>query len=185
MPALSTLPSPPTTRASHDSHRRASGFVQPIATANALRVSLISSVRQKTVAKLNTKALWKGCQAVAASTMWVTPRPQGIEDIITTSEIKAVVDAYYESAKREAWLLEEAQEDPNLVLSAINYLAAFHAIPPMRDDHRWFSEALHTLLVLARPSITGADPSDHPFLDEILQGLAESKRKKPGRKKEK
>jgi hypothetical protein len=115
--------------------------------------------------------------------MWVTPRPHGMDDIITTSEIEAVVDAYYESAKREAWLLSQSKEDPNLVLSAIDYLAAFHAIPPMRDDRRWFSEALHTLIVLARPSISGAEPSDHPFLDEIFQGLAESKRKKPVRKK--
>ncbi len=135
--------------------------------------------------KLDTKELRKACEAVAQNTMWVTPRPRGMEDIITTSEIKAVIDAYCESAKKEAWLLSEAQEDPNLVLSAIDYLATFHAIPPMRDDHRWFSEALHTLIVLARPSITGADPSDHPFLDEILQGLAEAKRNRPKQKKKK
>ncbi len=115
--------------------------------------------------------------------MWVPPNPHSMDDIITTTDIKAVVDAYYESAKQEVWFLSEAKEDPNLVLLAVDYLSKFHAIPPMRDDRRWFSEALHTLIVLARPSITGAEPSDHPFLNEILQGLAESKRKKPRSKK--
>jgi len=135
--------------------------------------------------KLNIKALRKACDAVAENTMWVPPHPRSMDDIITTSEIKTVIDAYYETAKQEAWLLSEAGEDPNLVLSAIDYLATFHAIPPMRDDRRWFHGALHTLVVLARPSITGAEPSDHPFLDKILQGLAESKRQKAVRSRKK
>ena len=135
--------------------------------------------------KLNTKALRKACEAVARNTMWVTPNPRDMDDIITSTEIEEVIVGYCEAARRVAWQLSEAKEDPNLVLSAIDYLASFHAIPPMRDDRRWFAEALYTLVVLARPSITGADPSDHPFLDEIFQGLAESKRKKPERKKKK
>ena len=110
--------------------------------------------------------------------MWQTPAPQNVGDIISSDEIESTISGYCESAAREAELLAQAGEDPNLVISAVDYLACYHALPPMRDDQRWFREALFTLLVLARPSITGAEPSDHPFLEEILKGVAEARQQK-------
>ena len=127
---------------------------------------------------LDKAALRRVCEEVAKSTMWQTPAPQNVGDIISSDEIESTISGYCESAAREAELLAQAGEDPNLVISAVDYLACYHALPPMRDDQRWFREALFTLLVLARPSITGAEPSDHPFLEEILKGVAEARQQK-------
>ena len=127
---------------------------------------------------LDHVALRRVCEEVAKSTMWQTPAPRNLGDIISSDEIEETIRGYFESASREAELLAQAGEDPNIVISAVDYLACYHAIPPMRDDQRWFREALFTLLVLARPSITGGEPSDHPFLDEVLRGVAEARRQK-------
>ena len=127
---------------------------------------------------LDTDALYKVCEEVARTTMWVTPAPHSLQDIITSEEIKATIAGYFEGAVREAEFLTAAGEDPNLVISAIDYLAAHHAIAPMQDDQGWLREALHTVLVMARPAITGAEPSNHAFLDEVLQGIAEAKGQK-------
>jgi hypothetical protein len=125
---------------------------------------------------LDKAALRAVCLEVAKTTMWQTPHPKNVRDIITSDEIEECVCGYFESATGQADLLVAAGEDPNLVICAVDYLATFYAIPPMRDDQHWFHEALSAILVLARPRITGLQPSSHPFLDEILQGIAEAKK---------
>ena len=124
---------------------------------------------------MDEKALRKACEAIAEQTMRNTPEPHKIEDVITSEEVEAVVATYCDIGRQQAAMLEHGGEDPALVLVAIDYLSR-HAIPPMRDDSRWFRESLHTLLVLARPTITGLEATDHPFLEELLQGIAEAKR---------
>ncbi len=125
---------------------------------------------------LDKAALRSVCIDVAKTTMWQTPHPKNVRDIITSDEIEECVGRYFEIAIDKADLLVAAGEDPNLVICAIDYLSTFYAIPPMRDDQHWFREALSALLVLARPSITGFQPSNHPFLDEIMRGIAEAKK---------
>ncbi len=128
---------------------------------------------------LDQKALRRACEEVAAHTMWQTPVPRTVEDIISSDEIEEAVQGYFRCAVHHARLLADAGEDPNLVTSAVCYLANTQALPPMRGDMLWFRESLFTLLLLARPSISGMEPSDHPFLDEILRGVAEAKQTRP------
>jgi hypothetical protein len=125
---------------------------------------------------LDQPALCLACSNVAKKTMLQTPVPKNVHDIITSEEIEECVIGYCESANSQAHLLVEVGEDANIVISAIDYSATFHAIPPMRDNQRWLSEARQTLLLLARPSMTGFEPSDHQFFDEILKGISESKK---------
>ena len=62
--------------------------------------------------------------------------------------------------------LAEDGRDPNFVTRAVLYLAHEHAIPPMKEEIRWFQEALEVLVRLVSP-ITGPDASMSAFMRDL------------------
>lgn len=100
---------------------------------------------------LNLEALRVVCQEVAQSTLWQTPEPYDIGDVIDSDQIARTVEAYVSEATQQADDLAEAGHDPNIVTRAIVYLAHEHAIAPMKDDVRWFRDALDVLIRLVNP----------------------------------
>lgn len=100
---------------------------------------------------LDMAALRAACQEVAKSTLWQAPEPYDIGDIIDSDQIARTVEAYVAEARRQAQDLAEAGHDPNIVTRAVVYLAHEHAIPPMKEDLRWFRNALDVLIRLVNP----------------------------------
>jgi len=100
---------------------------------------------------LDVEALRAACREVAKSTLWQTPEPYDIRDIIDSDQIAATVEAYVTEATQRAQELAEEGHDPNIVTRAVVYLAHEHAIPPMKDDVHWFRDALDVLVRLVSP----------------------------------
>jgi len=100
---------------------------------------------------LDLGALHAACREVAKSTLWQTPEPYDIRDIIDSDQIAGTVEAYLAEARQRAHDLAEEGYDPNIVTRAVEYLAHEHAIPPMKDDVRWFRDALDVLVRLVSP----------------------------------
>jgi hypothetical protein len=100
---------------------------------------------------LDIEALRAACKEVAKSTLWQTPEPYDIRDVIDTDQIKGTVEGYLTEARQRAHDLEEEGHDPNIVTRAVVYLAHEHALPPMKDEVGWFRDALDVLLRLVNP----------------------------------
>lgn len=100
---------------------------------------------------LDLEALRAACQEVAKSTLWQTPEPYDICDIIDSDQITRTVEAYVAEARQRAHDLAEEGHDPNIVTRAVVYLAYEHAIPPMKDDVHWFRDTLDVLVRLVSP----------------------------------
>lgn len=115
---------------------------------------------------LDIKALHDACRTVAKSTLWQTPEPRDISDIIDSDQIEGTVQAYYAEAEHRAVELADNGHDPNFVTRAVLYLAREHAIPPMKEDTRWFQEALDVLVRLIAP-ITVPDKSMRVFMKDL------------------
>jgi len=58
------------------------------------------------------------------------------------------------------------------IANAIYYIAQVYALPPIKDNIKWFSETLHTILEIAFPNsgITGNAVS---FAKKLMAGLKE------------
>lgn len=63
--------------------------------------------------------------------------------------------------------------DRALITRAVLYLTNVHAIPPMGDDTRWFSEMLSAVLEIARPNV-GVEEANKEFLREMSDGIKSS-----------
>jgi hypothetical protein len=109
------------------------------------------------------------CRLIAENTMWNTPTPRGIEDIIDADEREKVAQTYFQEAVKEIAYVQGCGQDPEIVLRAVSYLS-IHAIPPQRESTSWFREGLHTLLVLACP-FAGVPPGGQPFFEDIRRGM--------------
>lgn len=115
---------------------------------------------------LDLEALREACRTVAKATLWQTPEVRDISDIIDSDQIERTVEAYYVAAELRANELAEDGHDPNFVTRAVLYLAHEHAIPPMKEDTRWFQEALDILVRLISP-ITVPDGGMTAFMRDI------------------
>ena len=100
---------------------------------------------------LELEALRAACREVAKTTLWQTPEPYDIGDIVDSDQIARTVEAYVAEARERARDLEEEGHNPNIVTRAVVYLAHEHAIPPMKDDVRWFKDSLDVLVRLVSP----------------------------------
>jgi hypothetical protein len=118
--------------------------------------------------KLDQKELKVACFGVARNTMW-DRRP------IDVAKIEFVADQLYKIAIDYNDFITEQRRDPNIITRAVMYLSTTHAIPPMRDDIRWFSDMLAVLVELACPNTIGSNGSDQ-FYHDIEKGIASSKR---------
>jgi hypothetical protein len=63
--------------------------------------------------------------------------------------------------------------DPNLIVHALNFVAACGAFPPMGAS-AWYSDVLLVLIELACPNAAGR-PAMEPFFQEVEKGIAESR----------
>ena len=108
---------------------------------------------------------------MAEHTMWNTPEPQSLNDIIDSSERENVAQKYYDAAINELEFLKAGNDDPEILIRAVQYLSR-HAIPPMHDSIHWFREGLHILLELACPSVGGRAP----IFEDIKRGMALSEK---------
>lgn len=111
------------------------------------------------------------CRKMVEHTMWNTPDPQSLNDIIDSSEREYVAHKYYDAAINELEFLKAGNDDPEILIRAVQYLS-WHAIPPMHDSIHWFREGLHILLELACPSVGGRAP----IFEDIKRGMALSEK---------
>ena len=100
----------------------------------------------------------------ARSAKWER-KPQPVKDI------QALSDNFYEIAVTRAKEINEIDEDSEIINRAVWYLAQVHAIPPMKDDVRWFQEMLDALLELALPNTYVAVGKPQAFLQDLLKGI--------------
>ena len=128
--------------------------------------------------ELDREGLLSACKEVARATLWQTPEPFELRDIVDTDQIAATVQAYFDEAVRQADSVAEQGGDPNLVMRAVLYLAHEHAIPPMKDDVTWFEDHLDVLLRLVFP-ITEPAENAARFMKDV-EAAAKAYRKKAG-----
>lgn len=113
---------------------------------------------------LDLKDLRAACFEAARSAKW-KHKPQPVENI------QELADKFYEIAAEKAKEIHETDEDSQIVNRAVWYLAQVHAIPPMRDDLRWFHEMLEALLEVALPNTYVAAGKPQAFLQDLLKGI--------------
>jgi len=113
---------------------------------------------------LDLKDLRAACFEAAGSAKWKR-KPQSVEDI------QELADKFYERATERAKEIHQIDKDSQIVNRAVWYLAQVHAIPPMRDDVRWFHEMLEALLELALPNTYVAVGKPQAFLQDLLKGI--------------
>lgn len=122
---------------------------------------------------LDRDELERACREVVRSTLWQTPNPQDIHDIVDADQIARLTAAYVEEALWHLDFVEGTGRDPNLITRAVRYLAATHAIPPMGEDLAWFHYMLQALVELACPN-TGQNRESAAFLADIRAGIEEA-----------
>ena len=122
---------------------------------------------------LDRDALRQACREVVRHTLWQTPSPQNIDDIVDTDQIVNLAGGYFEEALVHLEYVEEQGRDPNLIVRAVAYLAQGHAIPPMREDLSWFRNRLEALIELAVPN-SGYTADSIAFFADVREGLAEA-----------
>lgn len=122
--------------------------------------------------ELNKEALFEACKELVKHTLWQTPEPQDISDIIDTEQIKKTIQKYLEEALRHVEFIVEQKRDPNLITRAVLYLSQAHAIPPMKEDLTWFSNMLEAVIELACPNAIHSKETAQ-FLYDIEEGIKE------------
>jgi len=121
-------------------------------------------------AELNKEALFEACKKLVKHTLWQTPVPQDISDIIDTEQIRKTTRKYFEEALPHVEFIVEHKRDPNLITRAILYLSQAHAIPPMKEDLTWFSNMLEAVIELACPNTIHSKETAQ-FLCDIEEGI--------------
>ena len=114
--------------------------------------------------KLDRDELKAACYEVATNTMWER-RPIDVE------AIQAVAAEFVKTAEFHEEFVIGQGRDPNSIIWAVRYLNYVHAMPPMRDDTRWFDDMLQVLVELVCPNSVGSRELE-PFFQDIEQGIA-------------
>jgi len=121
----------------------------------------------------NKDALFEACKKVASQTLWQTPCPNNLSDIIDSEQKQKTIQKYFEKSLWYVEFIVEQKRDPNLITRAVLYLLQSHAIPPMKDDLEWFSDMLKALVELACPNSILTKETVQ-FLYDIEEGIKES-----------
>jgi hypothetical protein len=100
---------------------------------------------------------------VARSIAW---RSGPVNDVLADSFAEVLAE---EASFHEAFLTGQGR-DPNIITSAVSYLAHAHAIPPMGADLAWFREGLAVLVELTCPNTVGRS-EDERLYREIEEGI--------------
>src|SRR5687768_7763585 len=117
--------------------------------------------------KLNRDELEAACYDVGTNTMWDL-RPIDVESI------QALAANFVKIAESHEKFIVEQGRDPNLIVRAVRYLNHVHAMPPLKDDTRWFEEMLQVLIELACPSEEAAADLEMFFRD-IEKGVFQAR----------
>jgi hypothetical protein len=105
--------------------------------------------------------LQAACYEVARITGWKHKEPLSTSlDAVTPMALR-----YAGIARHHADQLAEGGQDPNIIIRAIRYLAEQHAIPPMGDDIRWFSDMVDVLMGIVLWEGQPAEPTTDFFKD--------------------
>ena len=64
--------------------------------------------------------------------------------------------------------------DPRIAVRAVAYLHQQHAMPPFKDDARWFTTMLDAVLTLAYPVELVAKGQPEKFLHDLISGINQS-----------
>lgn len=126
---------------------------------------------------LNKDALFEACKKVASQTLWQTPNPRDISDIIDSDQINKTTQEYFKEALKYVDFIVEQKQDPNLIIRAILYLSQSHAIPPMKKDLVWFENMLEVLIELACPNVEHLKETSQ-FLYDIEKSIKKTLKKK-------
>ena len=102
--------------------------------------------------QFDKQALMEACRELARCTLWQTPDPYSVLDIIDEVQIGRTIAGYLAEATLQAGPILGQGSDPNVVTRAVRFLAYEVAMPPMKDDQYWFSVALTVLLALVHPT---------------------------------
>ncbi len=102
---------------------------------------------------LNKDALFDACKKAADQTLWQTPSPNDISDIIDSEQVNKTTLGYYKEALFYEEFVVDQKQDPNLITRAVLYLSHSHAIPPRKEDLAWFKYMLEVLIELACPNV--------------------------------
>ena len=120
----------------------------------------------------NKNALFESCKKVASQTLWQTPNPQDITDIIDSEQINKTIQGYFEEALSYVEFIIEQKQDPNLITRAVLYLSQAHALPTMKEDLTWFKNMLELLIELAYSNIIHSKETSQ-FLYDIEKNIKE------------
>lgn len=95
---------------------------------------------------LDVSALKAACFKLAKNMMW-EKRPVDLEDI------QAHADNLFDETAMFVEFVSGQDRDPNMVTRAVIYLDHIHAIPPMKNDVRWFYNMLSAIIELSCPNM--------------------------------
>lgn len=105
------------------------------------------------------------CLEVAKTNMWDNKLTDAAPMIAFIGSMSAVgVEAVHNYRN-----LGASEQD---VADAIHYIAQVYALPPIRDDIRWFKEVLDTLLQIAFPN-GGVGDEGARFAKRLITGIQE------------
>jgi len=113
---------------------------------------------------LNHAELHAACYEAAQKTM-MDARPVDVQ------RIQKLADTFYTFCLEHINRVKALGRDPNIVVRAVKYLAATHAIQPMHDSTEWFFFMLRALLELACPEKVKEEETLE-FLRDIEEGLS-------------
>ena len=119
---------------------------------------------------LDKVALYEACKKVAIHTLWQTPEPYDLSDIIDTEQIEKTVQGYFKEALFYEEFVIEQNKDPNLITRAVLYLSESHAVPPMKEDLTWFKNMLEVLIELVCPNVIHSEKIPQ-FLYDIKNSI--------------
>lgn len=113
------------------------------------------------------------CHELVKETLWQTPNPLSIRDIVDEEQINCTSEGYLRLAKIEATCLAAHGLDPNIITRIVQFLAREYAISSMKDDLIWFGWTINALVSLL-VAIHGAS-SDSLSLLRDLEDIARAR----------
>ena len=123
----------------------------------------------KTPTPLDRHQLYLACFTAARNTLW----ERGPTDL---NPVEDLAKRFFDIAVRHEEFITDQGRDPDLITRAVAYLSQTHAIPPMKDDTRWFADMLEVLIELACPDMMSPSPGEFDtFYCDIEEGIASAR----------
>ena len=125
--------------------------------------------------EIEEKAIRNACFKMACDLIWGN-NILAIQE--TESDLKEsfeMTDEFFRIAMYHYQTLEYFGKSSEILVRAINYINHVHAVPPVKGQYQWFSEALIVLLELVCPNtIIDKNSPAAQFLKDIEKGITQS-----------